>query len=557
MHHISMYLTWRTNANAPDPDEVQEDLLLDFTRLVGGVVAFVRDTSSPAGILKVLHGFQRFPGVPGKMDQERKQVFCYEGEVTGVDMVTVAFDEEQLDYVSAVNVPRTTIERVIQLLEEEPSHHTIGPLRVGDTRVRTVTATRSCMYLPFRYMLMVLGQDLTACEACLLLLPAIVNDGLQQSCRELVDFLVVGVTKAATGIEGTYLVLPRLGLRDFQASPTVINSRHETVLYRHLPSLAPAMASVGDPALVGISASMNSIASAMHNDLAVRESRYKENKKAVTVRDKYGYRTADMLLLLTRSDDDNDLPDYYQGIASKPKGLSERVIFQREVDAAADVMGLVPFQVTPSQVMNMKSFDFCGPAYSEIGTGILPFSITPPDATSDRDRAAIMADRARAETYDLSGEAVNGAIITSGAARMRNLKGYVPADWTEARMQLQGMAVMMGALLGTTHPILAVYTTFLRKYNAMEPRVRREFELVYGARLAPPSWCSTCNCSGEVGSKTKWAVTHTKYCHISAAAFERWSIRTIWPGSRPAPTCHNCKHCSICSARHRRQEHHL
>jgi hypothetical protein len=65
-----------------------------------------------------------------------------------------------------------------------------------------------------------------------------------------------------------------------------------------------------------------------------------------------------MLLLLTRSEDDDDLPEYYMGISSKPKGLSERVIFQREIDAAADVLGLVPFQVTPSQVMTMKSFDF-------------------------------------------------------------------------------------------------------------------------------------------------------------------------------------------------------
>jgi hypothetical protein len=97
-----------------------------------------------------------------------------------------------------------------------------------------------------------------------------------------------------------------------------------------------------------------------------------------------------------------------------------------------------------------------------------------------------MADQVRAETYDLSGEAVNGAITTADAAHVRNLKGYVPVDWMEARMQLQGMAVMMDALLGTTHPVLTLYTTFLRKYNAMEPRVRRKFELVYGARLAPP-----------------------------------------------------------------------
>jgi hypothetical protein len=35
----AMYLNWRENADAPDQEEVQEDLLLDFTRLVGGVIA--------------------------------------------------------------------------------------------------------------------------------------------------------------------------------------------------------------------------------------------------------------------------------------------------------------------------------------------------------------------------------------------------------------------------------------------------------------------------------------------------------------------------------------
>jgi hypothetical protein len=163
------------------------------------------------------------------------------------------------------------------------------------------------------------------------------------------------------------------------------------------------MASAGDPALVGITASINNIASAMHSDLAVRETHYVENKKTTTVREKYGDRTADMLLLLTRSEYDDDLTEYYLGISAKPKGLSERVIFQREVDAAAEVLGLVPFQVTPSQVMTMKSFDFCGPSYSEIGTCILPFSITLDAATSDRGHATIVADRGRAETYDLSG----------------------------------------------------------------------------------------------------------------------------------------------------------
>jgi hypothetical protein len=196
-------------------------------------------------------------------------------------------------------------------------------------------------------MNLVLGQDLTAREACLLFLPAIVTDGLQLACRELVDLLMVGVTQPANDLDGTRLVIPRLGLRDLYASPTILNSRRETVLYQHLPTLAPAMAAVGDPDLIGIAASMNNIASAMHRDLAVQELRQAENKKALTFREKYGDRNADMLLLLTRSEDDVDLTDYYMSVSSKPKGLSERVIFQREIDAAAGVLGLAPFQVTP------------------------------------------------------------------------------------------------------------------------------------------------------------------------------------------------------------------
>jgi hypothetical protein len=44
-----------------------------------------------------------------------------------------------------------------------------------------------------------------------------------------------------------------------------------------------------------------------------------------------------MLILLTRSMDDEDLPEYYLNGSGKPKGLSERVILQREVNAAAQV----------------------------------------------------------------------------------------------------------------------------------------------------------------------------------------------------------------------------
>jgi hypothetical protein len=480
----SVYLNWRTTSELPDVDAVEDDLISDFSRPIGGIGMFAQHERSATGVLEVLHGFQMFPGVPCKTGRERKQLFCYVGDVLGVDLHTVAFDEEQLETTMAVNVP-ATIDRVLQLLGEEPNNEAIGPFRVGDANVRTITSTRGAMYIPYQYMSLVLGMELTGRKACLLLLPAIINDGLQQVCKPLVDFLVVRITKGANDLNAPRTMQPHVGRRDFHPSPAVISHRREHVLHRQLPGLRPTAATAGDPALVGIASSMHNIASDMHHDLVVRETRYAEAKKPSTLQEKHGDRTSDMLLLLTRSTDDEDLSEYYLNISGKPKGLSERVILQREVDASSQVLDLVPFQVTLSQVIAMKTFDFTGASYSEIGTGVLPFSITPADATSDKGRAVIRADRGRAETFDLSDDSVNGAMTTDDATRMLNYKGYIASDWMEARLQIRSVACLMGALLGTTHPVLMYYKVFLRKYDLMEPRVQREFELVHGSHLGP------------------------------------------------------------------------
>jgi hypothetical protein len=251
---------------------------------------------------------------------------------------------------------------------------------------------------------------------------------MQQVCKELVDYLVVGVTNSAIDLVGPRTVQARVGLHDFYPSPAVISHSRDHVLYQQLTGLLPTAAAVGDPEIVEITASMNNIASDMHHDLAVRETRCTEAHKPSTLHKKHGDRTADMLLLLTRSSDDEDLPEYYINVSDKPKGLSNRIVLQREVGAAAEASDLIPFQVTPSQVIAVKTYDFYGASYSEIGTEVLPFSITPADATFDKGRAAIQADRNRVKTSDLGRENVNGTMTVDNASKMRNCKGYVAHD---------------------------------------------------------------------------------------------------------------------------------
>jgi hypothetical protein len=54
-----------------------------------------------------------------------------------------------------------------------------------------------------------------------------------------------------------------------------------------MTGLQQTAATVGYPALVGIVARMNNIASIMHHDMDVRETRYTESKKPSTLHEKH------------------------------------------------------------------------------------------------------------------------------------------------------------------------------------------------------------------------------------------------------------------------------
>jgi hypothetical protein len=186
-----------------------------------------------------------------------------------------------------------------------------------------------------------------------------------------------------------------------------------------------------------------------------------------TFREKYGDRLADHMLLLTNQPDDDQLPNFFHELAGRPKGIYELILLQREADLAARALGAQPFKVTPSQIIALNTFEFLGDEYTGIETGLLPFSVTPPDATSASARRMLSEDQARADNFDMSGEGANGALTTSDANCLRNNKGYVVADWMEARAQARSYANLVGALLGTGHHCVLNYNDYLSRLDEM------------------------------------------------------------------------------------------
>jgi hypothetical protein len=314
-------------------------------------------------------------------------------------------------------------------------------------------------YTPFELMEVVLGADLTARQAYELLVPTLVDTGYEGICEPLVDFLTVTLVKPSATVDTPLTLQDRVGLEGYVPSPAVVSHRRQHLLYRDLPALLPQPSgkAASDPALLDVARGMQDMVAEAHLDRNDRTVAREMAHRPRTVRERLGEVLTNRILLLCRSPNDEDLPPIYHEWAARPRGVSERYTMQHSVDAAAATLDVPSFEVTPTQVMAFKKFRYAGNIYFDIGSGLIPFSITPSDATSTQARAMLAADRVRADAFDLRGDPESGAVAPGEVARLRNRSGYTPHAWNEALSQLLGMQALMGAILGHLNPVVTAY----------------------------------------------------------------------------------------------------
>jgi hypothetical protein len=305
-------------------------------------------------------------------------------------------------------------------------------------------------------------------------------------CTPLVEFLTLALVQPTDAITSPYPLRQQVGMAAYTPGPAVVSHRREHILYRDLPGLlSSALAAASDPALLDVARGVRDMVADSRADWDDRAFSREVARRPRTVRERLGDGIADRLLLMYRVDNDESLPATYHKWAARPRGVSERYVLQHAVDAASATLGVPSFEVTPTQVMSFKNFRFVGAAYHAIGTGMLPFSITPSDATSPHARAMLAADLTRVDAFDLGGDPESGAIAPGDVSRLRNLSGYTPQSWMEARTQLHSSQALMGALLGVEHPLVGAYGRFPRQYDRLMTSLESEVDQVHGRRLGP------------------------------------------------------------------------
>jgi hypothetical protein len=159
------------------------------------------------------------------------------------------------------------------------------------------------------------------------------------------------------------------------------------------------------------------------------------------------------------------------------------------VDQSDGALGGLPFKVSSFQVTTLNIFDFCGISLGEVGTGVLPFSIIPPDATCISAVWAAASNHVSSYIFDLSWDPTVGALSASDTQRLHSHKNYVPANWADAPVQLSCMLGFIAALPGDDHGITLTWTEMLHKYERVEFRLHHKINTEHGAvniHLPPP-----------------------------------------------------------------------
>jgi hypothetical protein len=167
---------------------------------------------------------------------------------------------------------------------------------------------------------MVLDADLTARQAYKLSIPALVDTGYEAICEPLVDLLTMALVKPSAENATPPTLQPCVGIAGYVPSPAVVSHRQKHLLYRNLPSLIPASATspYSDPALVDVARGMHNMVTEARLDRNNRSDAREVARHPRTARERLGDAFTDCLLLMCRTDDDDDLSQVYHEWAARP-----------------------------------------------------------------------------------------------------------------------------------------------------------------------------------------------------------------------------------------------
>eukprot|EP00536_Pseudo-nitzschia_multiseries_P010915 jgi/Psemu1/27376/gm1.27376_g len=440
----NIYQAVYTLFNEADGDRLLP-LLLDIfnAQAIGGLGIFQEDA---AGVdrMRVIHGLRRYPGTITQPSANRGRAFGYIDDVEG--------QEGELVQVDAALLSRAAASRVYLMAHHEatvsqhPDRDYIPAIPEGTAHTEMLQAHKVC-FLPFEFVPLVLCRGLTPTQAFQVLQPHILQQGLGDICKPLLDTLRAVGTQPTTLLGAIRLLEPG---PSFRAEAHLRAYMKSNVLLRDLPGLIAGTAAPADPTLTAAFSALTDQQLRLSESL---DQRRQESSKLQSVREVWGNLYTERLLLLCGKTTEADLPPIYTAWAKKSKHEKTHMVLQSQVATEAYNLGIQAPLITTAVLKRFQDCNFYGTDPFDVADGILPLAFTPPGgsaATLKREHEVA----ANVAAYDTMISTHGNSLSLKDSLDLQKTKAYIPLDWTEATTQLKSYLAVLATLLGATHNVV-------------------------------------------------------------------------------------------------------
>jgi uncharacterized membrane protein YgcG len=485
-----VYQHWDpSNPNTEDADGLHEEVLTDYKDgMIGAILGFHKDPHDATRVVACV--YHNVTTHPCRGSPFRGKVFAYVNDVQDFDIETVLFKgpdyqvPDKYEEMTGVRTWKNIDDYSTKFAADPDLQRVVAPtgLDAADDDVSKTIVTRRTMFVPFELVPFILtgGPPMTIREVIATVLPAIQATGLDDVCDPLVDYLMVVATRGQDGTFQEPVMDDAGGLP--AGAVEVSRHRRRAILSTQLPALRPAVGA--DPTLHALLGSMKDIRNSIvvhHNELSL--DRHDKNQR-LTVEKRWPDKTLDRLCKMCKVANSHDLPPLWHELAGykKTDGTNRNVI-QDAVDRASAELGIPHCPVvTVQHATAIAGFSFVGQGDQELGAGVLPFSIIPPNQVSATAVASLQ--QAHNQNMDYNTIMTGSTSITSAdASKMRSAKGYIPSNFEEMLVQVAAYGCLLGALLGTNHPNVKEHQGAVNSLIRNQALIKQFVTAQHGAKL--------------------------------------------------------------------------
>eukprot|EP00536_Pseudo-nitzschia_multiseries_P015222 jgi/Psemu1/41682/gm1.41682_g len=424
-------------------------LLLDLfnAQAIGGLGIFQEDAAG-IGRLQVIHGLWRYPGTITQPSANLGNSFGYIDDAEGQECELVQVDAAMLSKAASGRVYLLMTHHEATLAQN-PDQDYILAIPEGAAHTEMLQAHKVC-FLPFEFIPLMLCRGLTPRQAFQVLHPHILQQGLIEICKPLLDTLRAVGTHPTTINGAIRLLEPGPSFRA-EASLHVYMKRNSSQLH--------------------------------------------------TVREVWGPLYMERLLLLCDKTDETQLPPIYTAWAKKSKHEKTHMILQSQVATDAYNLGIQAPLITTAVLKRLQDCNFYGTDPFDVADGIPPLTFTPPGGSAATLKREHEEGAKNVAAYNTMMSTQGNSLSLKDSLELQKTKAYIPLDWTKATTQLKSYMAVLATLLGATHDVVKSYHRGLSRLKWQQMPLQRAIADEVGERITPSD---TTLPSPEFGEGIHW-----------------------------------------------------